>query len=217
MPRLLMFLLLAVSLGCHSHASAQVATLFPVDEAAQQPDFFSFRARLLQAVEARDTAFLYSALAPNILNSFGGDGGVAEFREMWSPGDEGSRIWGVLTEILSLGGAFVEDSLFIAPYTSSSFPGEFDSFDHIAVIGSNVRVRARPDVRSRVLTTLSFDIVEMFHGDAGLPARGWVRVQLADGRRGYVAADYTRSPVARRAGFVRRDGRWLLRFLVAGD
>jgi hypothetical protein len=117
----ILFLLLLLAVWAPSDASAQVARLYPVDEAVQQPDFFSFRARLLLALQARDTAFLYAALAPNILNSFGGDGGVAEFRQKWRPGEPGSEVWRVLTEVLALGGSFHADTLFIAPTRRAAF------------------------------------------------------------------------------------------------
>lgn len=210
------YLLLLLAVCTPSDASAQVARLYPVDEAVQQPDFFSFRARLLQAVQARDTAFLYSTLAPNILNSFGGDGGVAEFREKWRPEEPGSEVWTVLTQILSLGGSYYSDTLFIAPYTSSSFPGDFDGFEHVAIVGANVRARQQPRASSRVLATLSFDVVRRAEA-SGAEAGDWSPVQLADGRRAYVAGAFVRSPIDHRAVFVRRQGRWLVRTLVAGD
>jgi hypothetical protein len=212
----ILLLLLLLTVSAPSDGSAQVARLYPVDGAVQQPDFFSFRARLLQAVQARDTAFLYSILAPNILNSFGGDGGVAEFRQKWRPEEPSSRVWAVLTEVLALGGAFYTDTLFIAPYTSSSFPDEFDGFEHVAIVGANVRARQQPHTSSPVLATLSFDVVR--RADASGPeASGWTPVQLADARRAYVSSAFVRSPNDHRAGFVRRQGRWLLRTLVAGD
>jgi hypothetical protein len=53
----------------------QTRKLYPVDEATKDPSFFTFRARLIQAVQRHDAAFLISILAPKITNSFGGDGG----------------------------------------------------------------------------------------------------------------------------------------------
>ena len=76
---------------CATPAVGQVGKLYPVDEAVEQPEFFTFRAHFVQIVQARDTAMLYALLLPNILNSFGGDGGVAEFKAMWRPGDPDSE------------------------------------------------------------------------------------------------------------------------------
>jgi hypothetical protein len=212
----LLILAAGLAMICPAETSAQVTKLYPVDEAAQQPGFFSFRARLLQAAQARDTAFLYSTLSPNILNSFGGDGGIAEFKQMWRADHHDSRLWAVLTEILSLGGAFHGDTVFQAPYTSSSFPGTLDGFEHVAIIGSEVRVREQPTTRSAVLATLSFDVVRrrMLHDGE---ENGWIAVQLADGRAGWMPATYVRSPTDHRVVFVRRNGRWLIGSLVAGD
>jgi hypothetical protein len=79
-----------------------------------------------------------------------------------------------------------------------------------------VRARQQPRASSPVLTTLSFDVVRRA-GASGPDASGWSSVQLSDGRRAYVASAFVRSPTDYRAGFVRRQGRWLLRTLVAGD
>ena len=81
-----------------------------------------------------------SVVAPDVLNSFGGDGGREEFRETWTfARPERSRVWAVLSLMLALGGP------------------------------------------------------------------GWIRSR------------FVRSPIDYRAGFVRRNGRWWLRALVAGD
>jgi hypothetical protein len=215
--RLPALLLLLLPLCVSAEASAQAARLYPVDEAVQQPDFFSFRAQLLRAAQVRDTAYLYSTLAPDILNSFGGDGGVAEFRRKWRPEEPTSEVWTVLTDVLALGGSFYSDTLFIAPYTSSRFPAEFDGFEYLAIVGANVRARQRPGASSPVLTTLSFDVVRRADASYGAEDADWTAIQLADGRTAFVARSYVRSPIGYRAGFVRRDGRWLLRTLVAGD
>jgi hypothetical protein len=213
----LLLLLLVLPWCSPAAASAQVAKLYPVDEAARQPDFFTFRARLLQTAQTRDTAFLYSVLAPDILNSFGGEGGIAEFKEMWRPEDPASAVWSELTEILSMGGAYSGETLFVAPYTSSSFPDAYAGYEYLAIVGTGVRVRERATTTSAVLAELSFDIVARAWQPPDGSVDGWTAIELADGRIGYVAAPYVRSPVARRAGFVLRSGRWQLQFLVAGD
>jgi hypothetical protein len=42
-------------------------------------------------------------------------------------------------------------------------------------------------------------------------------VQLTNGRTGFVPARLARSPIAYRAFFTRRDGRWQMAMFVAGD
>jgi hypothetical protein len=215
--RLLLCLVSTVLLmGNPPESAAQAAKLYPIDEAAHEPEFFSFRARLLQAAQARDTTFLYAALSPRILNSFGGDGGIDEFKSKWRPAEANSPLWPTLTEILSLGGAFHGDSLFTAPYTSSRFPPGLDSFEHVTITGAGVRVRQEPHDGSPVMTTLSFDVV-LGPAEQSDERTGWFAVRLSDGRTGWVAAKYVRSPIDYRAGFARRDGRWVIRSLVAGD
>ena len=196
-------------------AAAQVAKLLPVDQGARDPSFARFREQLREAVLRRDTAYLYSIVASDVLNGFGGEGGLDEFRETWDPAHPASGLWITLGEVLRLGGAFVSgDTLFGAPYVYSSFPAAYDAFEHGAVVGASVRVRGAPRQDAPVIAALSHDVVRLAN-ERG--SNGWTTILLADGRKGYVAARFVRRPVDYRAVFVKRGGRWWLKALVAGD
>ena len=193
--------------------------LKPVDEAAQQPDFFTFRAQLQAAIARHDTAAVLAIVNPGIRTSFGDDGGSDGFRKQWRPDAADSKLWDTLGRVLALGGSFQPDGTFVAPYTFSRWPEKIDSFEHVAIIGDRVSVRgaARPDATA--LTTVSFAILPI--GKDARPASGrddrWIAVQLKDGRVGYVAAQYARSPVDYRATFAKAGERWQLMAFVAGD
>ena len=135
-------------------AAAQVAKLYPVDEAARDPEFFAFRARLIVAVQKHDTAFLYSVLSEHIRISFGSGAGAAAFKERWHPEDPESRLW-------------------------EARRGE----------GLRRPVRRVEDFLRALLV-------------CGQAERGRRSVRLR--------SDY-------RAGFAKRNGRWVLELLVAGD
>jgi hypothetical protein len=203
-----------------SHAAAQVAKLYPSDEAPRDPALFLARARLLQAVAERDTTALLAAIAQNIKNSFGGDAGIEDFRERWQLQSPDSPLWSTLGRVLSLGGGFFSENTYIAPYVFSEFPKSLDGFEHLAVVGRGVRAHEDPDIESRVVATLSFDVVAR---DRSRPeakdstGRTWVPVRLRGTSRGYVAAGYLRSPIDYRAGLIREAGQWRLAFFVAGD
>jgi hypothetical protein len=195
-------------------AAAQRTAVLPRDEAARDPEFFVFRARLQRAVAEHDTAEIMRVVDAGILNSFGGDGGRNEFREHWNLAQPGqSRLWGVLGFVLALGGAFLDDTTFYAPYTMKDTPG--DGFETLAVLGHNVMVRAEPAAGSTPIDTISFEVVTKWREKPS--TNGWEPVRTSRGRTGWVAQRYLRSPIDHRAGFVRRQGRWLLRTLVAGD
>lgn len=211
-----------VLVGCVSMPTsvglAQRAAVLPVDEAVRDPEFFIFRARLQAAVARRDTTELLRVIAPDILNSFGGDGGREEFRQKWGLAQpRTSALWAVLGLVLALGGSFHGDTAFYAPYTFEGTPG--DGFETLAVLGRNVRLRAEPSASSRSIDTLTFEAVtrwrEGHQGSAAAP--GWEPIRSHKGRTGWVRARYVRSPIDYRAGFVLRDGQWWLRVLVAGD
>lgn len=195
-------------------ARAQQNSVVPVDEAARDPEFFVFRARLQRAVAAHDTAAVMSVVSPRMLNSFGGNGGKDEFRQAWGVAEpETSLLWATLGFVLALGGQFDTDTSFYAPY---SFRGSaVDGFEGLIVLARNVMVRAQPNGNSAVRDTVSFEAVTKWREQS--PTDGWEPVRTGGGQTGWVRDDYLRSPIDYRAGFVRRQGRWWMRALVAGD
>ena len=189
--------------------------LVPVDEASMQPAFFSFRAQLLRNIARRDLPALLEVVDPNIKNSFGGDDGVGKFRELWKLDSGASELWSELGTVLGLGGAFHDDNTFVAPYTFARFPEGLDAFDHLVVIGSDVRLRAAPRAAATVVGASSFGILRVAPS-AGDSAE-WAGVRLDNGRTAYVASHLVRSPVDYRAIFSRTGGGWRMVTFVAGD
>lgn len=208
--RLAAFLFLYATL-----AAAQVGKLLPVDEAARDSEFFAFRAQLQAAVARHDAEAVLAAVDPHIRNTFGDDNGIEAFRRIWKL-PAGERLWDELGTVLAFGGGFQGGGSFSAPYVFARWPETFDSFGHVAVLGRGVRVRAEPNLTSRVLTALSFDIVPLAPPYAGEDAE-WTRIKLRDGRIGYIASRYVRLPVDYRALFNKVDGRWRMTAFIAGD
>lgn len=212
--------ILSILPGIDQPTLSQAAKLYPVDEAHRDPSFFIFRARLFQAIQQRDSGSLISILSPSVRNSFGGSGGIAEFKQYWKPERPDSKLWKTISEVLALGGSFRTDHTFMAPYIYSKFPDEFDAFEHGVVVGENVRVRKQNTQDSAVIATLSYDIVRVADWKPkqdGRQNQDRVVVVLKDGSKGYISEDYIRSPIGYRAIFEKRDGKWQLAALVAGD
>jgi hypothetical protein len=188
--------------------------LLPVDDASSQPEFFTFRARLQTAVAARDMETLVTALDPRIRVGFDGSGGVDDFVK-FHLGSRPERFWRALGSVLALGGTFQTRDTFVAPYTFSKWPEKLDSFMCAAILGADVRVRTSPHRDASASTSVSFAIVQLLA--ARSESDEWYRVQLGDGRTGYVWHAYVRSPVDYRAIFNRTAGQWRMTAFVAGD
>ena len=187
----------------------------PVDEASTRPDFFSFRAQLQRSIARHDTAALLAIVHPQIRNSFGDNNGIDEFRRMWNIGGVDSEIWDVLGTVLGLGGSFEDNDTFVAPYVFSRWPGKFDAFEHVALIGANVRVRAQPNADAPVIATMSFAILAVARPEADV--EGWTAVRVEGNRTGYIASQFVRRPIDYRAIFRYEGRQWKLVTLVAGD
>jgi len=204
-------------------ATARTRKLYPVDEGAKDASFRAFRNRLIGAVKERSTPFILTTLHPKIRLSFGGHSGVKDFLEMWKPDSPDSALWNELSAILSLGGTFSTSDgkrVFWAPYTFSTFPDDLDGYEYASIVGENVRVRSQPNTSAGIVTNLSYDIVKatFFSTDNNRDgAAGWVKVVVPDGRSGYVASRYIRSPIDYRLGFERIRGKWLITAFIGGD
>jgi hypothetical protein len=213
-------------------ALSQSGKLYPVDEGPRDRSFTRFRQRLLQAARLRNRRYIWSIVDPRIECSFGDAHGKKDFIRMW--GDRESGLEEELITLLSLGGEFVGKGEFCAPYVFTRFPDKIDAFDYQAIIGRNVRVRSRPSRTAPVLGVLSYDIVKAsasepvrkkedrlegvsYLSDSLYSRDDWMKVITPQGRTGYVAARYVRSPIDYRACFKKRHGRWWMTALVAGD
>jgi hypothetical protein len=190
--------------------------LLPVDQAATQPDFFTFRAQLLTAVARHDAAALMVVVHPNIKCDFGGGEGKAFFEEYWKPSAAGSQVWVELAAVLALGGTFSTSDTFVAPYVFSRWPQGVDGFEHVAVVGDRVRIRTAPRPDAEAAAVSSFEILPLAQQSGDTPEE-WTAVALAGKKIGYVASRFVRSPIDYRAYFAREDGRWQMLMFIAGD
>ncbi len=192
--------------------------LMPVDESAADPQFSKFYQAFRAAVSQKDAKALLSFLDPEVQSEIDGDKGPKAFEKRWHPSDSESKLWTELATIAGLGGSFSTEQgtkMFCAPYTYSKFPGSVDSFDHAVVLGANVELRSQPSPSSPLIGKLSHDIVKVPSWEPGSQSQ-WIRVVTRAGA-GYVRTTEIRSPNAFRACFHRKNGRWLLLYLIAGD
>jgi len=196
-------------------AAAQPAPrqLLPVDEAASQPAFFAFRARLAAVVARRDTAALLTMVDKEVRLGFGGEAGHRDLQKTWQPNARHSRLWETLATLLALGGAFDGADHFEAPYVFARWPKDADAYKQLAVIGHQVRLRAAPSTEAAVSAAVDFALLERAGPDAG----GWTPVIAPGGTKAYVARALVRSPLEHRLVFGKVDGRWQVTAFVAGD
>ena len=205
------FILIAVIGPCEG-LEAQERRCGPVDEAARQPDFFTFRAQLQAAVARRDVNAVLAAIDPHIRIGFGDKNGIDAFTRRWRVHEPDSQLWAELGAVLALGGSFNQSGAFVAPYVYSSCKA--DAFKDVVVVGGNVRVRETAASDAPVIATLSFTVVTL----ASAPKSGdWTRITLADGRQGFIASRLVRSPIDYRAFFTRVDGGWRMTLFLSGD
>src|SRR5207247_447138 len=83
------------------------------------------------------------------------------------------------------------------------------------VLGEGVSVRQSPGSQRPVVAILTYGIVTLPKGWTGHPDQDgssdvvWLQVGLGDGKVGYVAEPYLRSPLGLRVTFRKRNGHWV--------
>jgi len=194
---------------------------------------------LADIVRRRDANALRALLAPDVLVSFGGDGGPADFIQHWALDDapQQSPVWDVLSALLRHNPAVERDGelRLVFPYYFSGWP--HDGYGYRFAYGSGIALRAGPHDRAPVLRRIGFEAViepraaegwdefaEMLASDddaahaAGQPQGRWVAVITRHGEFGYVDGTLVPGITGYRLSLVRTEsGAWHIDMLVAGD
>ena len=198
-------------------ALAQERKLPPVNEAANDLSWVTFRNRLLTALEKRDRKFVLGIVARNVRNSLDAPRGLAEFRKQWAVDGDDSPLWRELASALFLGGAYVKreqgPAELCAPYVSVKWPQDIDAFGGGAIVTKDVLVKSAPSSGSDTIATLSYHIIEVADwevADQAVDSRQiWVKVKLKSGE-GFVPEEQIRSPIEHTACFLKTADGWRL-------
>jgi len=216
---------LAILIASINVSAQKERQVFPVDEGKTDASFKSFREKLIEAVRKRDVKYVVGILDPAITNSFGGSGGIREFKEMWKINSPTSELWDELLTVLTNGGNFLKqekNDLFCAPYSFNRFPEDLDAFEYQMIFDNNVNLRARPDLKTKTIAQLSYNVVKVDYENsvADKNKKGsytWLKVETLGGKKGFVSAKFVRSPIDYRACFEKKNGKWKMTTFVAGD
>ena len=191
-----------------------------VDEGRSNAQFSEFRANVVNSIKLGRYDWVVARIAPEIKFSFGAEGGKAVLLKAWRDFPEAKeQFFADLLECLLLGGqfkAYGEKRYFVAPYVFSSWPDEFDAFEHYALVADDVPVFLDAKRGSPPTIRLTRTIVRYLGKDEGELSH--VKYGTQDGETGWVPRDKIRSPIDHRALFaVGANGSYRLETLVAGD
>jgi hypothetical protein len=224
MKKILLILVL-ISLSINIIAQSKERFAKPVDEAANDVSLKVFRDSLIQTVKRKNKKQLISALDKNIKVSFGTDSGIQDFIKFWNLDSPETKVWHELLLVLENGGSFTgedKDKTFCAPYLFLNFPEDLDAFTYNAIFGDNVNLREKPNLSSKVVMQLSYNVVKIDFENSVTSTTDpnkyiWTKINTLGDKTGYVSADFVRSPIDYRACFQKINGSWKMTAFVAGD
>jgi len=160
----------------------------PFDQSQENPDFASFLDAFKDAVDDRDVdAIVAAAETDVVVFNDPSAGGAATLRTQLSDGWSGAdadAYWTEMEAALALGGGFLADGRYCAPYIYAyALPGATDSLSNGFIIKDRAALYEKPSAESGVLGHFSYKVVPI----ARWLDRDWVEVLLADGRKGYLS------------------------------
>ena len=209
-----------------SQAKSEQSKRYPFDEGTNNPDFATFREKLYEATIQKDIKFLSEIIHLDIKFSFGAENGKTDFLKSWQldkkPNE--SMFWKELETILSLGGAFWDETKnsFCAPYVFMLDDID-DPYNQAVIVGEKVRLREQPNSNAKITSSLSWDLVEFVDQEDFVEetingeTHPWKKIKTSTNQVGYVFAKYIRSPIDFRAGFSNKEGQWMMDLFIAGD
>lgn len=209
-------------------AAQKERQVMPIDEGKTDASFVAFREKFIAAAKRRDVKFLLDTLDRDVKGSFGGDSGIADFKRLWKLDQpDKSELWNEILTVLTNGGTFMKEAgiknkQFCAPYSFTIFPADLDAFEYQMIFGNNVNLRARPDTKAESVGKLSYNVVRVdYENSVKKPNEesdyAWLKIETLGGKKGFVSADYVRSPIDYRGCFEKIRGVWRMTLFVAGD
>lgn len=204
-------------------------TFKPIDESKKNAALRKTLNDLLTVIKNKDLDGLKPFLDANILVSLGGEKGWNDFLDFWKlkANPENSMVWQELKNAITLGGTFDKrnPNAYTTPYLFLTF--DYDAYEYAAITGDKVNIRDKPTTKSKVIAQLNYDVVKIFQNDAnysqfqekiGDETHYWFKIQMADGKTGYVWGKFCRMAIDYRATFSKvRDEGWKMTSFVAGD
>lgn len=186
----------------------------PQEECARLQGSYAFRIALADAVLARDTDRFTALVADDVTLDFGGGAGKAELVRRLN--DKAFAMWDRLEALLALGCGSDRADYLVVPSFFIRDIGASDSFKAMVVTGSDVPLLELAEQGAKPVRTLSWELVELVRSlKPGKPYQ--LVTASADGETGYVATSSLRSLLDYRLLAERREGKWKVTALIAGD
>ena len=145
--------------------------IYPVNEINKDTSLVNFINKLNVIIENKDTTQLFKIIDKKIIISWGGGiEGIKNFKtEFGFDTTVNSKFWEYLYDLVKLGGVFENDSEFGEvikfPYLQSerfydSINYDFEWFTTYVCIKPNVKVYSEPNLNSKVIFNLDYDILQ---------------------------------------------------------
>lgn len=221
MIRMVITLLFAI--GISTIGNSQIIK----DETYLDKDFWTFRAKLEEAIINKSTTKLKKLLADKVRESNDGCGASGcdkdEFIEYYFGDGSVDETWEEIKTVVRFGFIRRIDEYTEMPvkhdktvFQAPSYLSEIDEDNEIIVLGEKVNIREQPSLNAKVIKQASY---EVFKCDCNILTSkettyqtkegiGWLEIYLENNKIGYIAAKYTSYEIIKEMTVGKINGKW---------
>ena len=152
----------------------------------------------------------------------GAEGFVEKWRLESDVRTQVSDLWIVLRHLLKYGGVLNDrQTRFVGPYYQALYPAVIPGDTTGVIIGSGVRIRSAPNSASKILATLSYNIIDIIDENGpeesiGGETHPWYKVRLKDDTEGFAYGKFIGRPNENRLVLQKIRGAWRIVELAEG-
>jgi hypothetical protein len=198
----------------------------PVKDSVKDISLQKFIDTLKAVVQRKDAGKMYSLVNTKIINGFGDEDGLNNFKKIWNAKQDG-RLWIVLKKLLAFGGQYTYETQrhgknkdeYVYPYFyDEQITGDVNYFDLFIVNGDSINMRQQGNTGSPIITKLSYEVVKIQNDTTHKNQAEWLYVSTLDGKyKGYIKEPLLYNFIDYRMFFRKVKGIWKINILVAGD
>lgn len=188
-----------------------------VDQVPRHSDFWQFRQRLREAINAHNAQYIRNVADPNIKLTFA----YPTTLENLDIDNSKSPFWAQMAKIFSQGCAQYSnikfEEVWVCPAIFEHWNEQVGYNNKVAVLGNKVNVYSQPSSSSKIVYILADEAVNLAKTTSQIhKLDGWIKVILPTGNAGYVSAQHVYNQ-SEHAIFRKINGEWKMTYFFKSN
>ncbi len=216
---------------------SQNNTMLPPKGLAMDQKLNELSSQLKTAIRSKDKTALLTLLADDITFTYDGENTKQAFNKYWFSEENEKKFWLIVEKLIAYPGDYelidkkskkYDQNSFVIPYIFN-YPekGEDDDFNIHFIMGDHVNVRSEPNLQSRVVAQLNYNLVHTQQDNDGNDITSgtvlpnfpeWYKIETPDKKiQGWVNFKFVHSVYGERIIISRKKNAWIVSVFISGE